>query len=106
MICRIWHGWTSHDDADAFENVLKSEVIAPLHAKGVAGFHGVQTLRLALLGQTEFINMAWFDDMDAVRQLAGEQYEQPILTENARALLRRSDRTTQHNEVRDNTLPH
>ena len=100
MICRIWHGWTAHEDADAFENVLKSDVFPPMHAKAVPGFHGVQMLRMARLGQTEFVNMAWFDDMDAVRQLAGENYEEPMLTAKARSLLRRSDRKSEHYEVR------
>lgn len=105
MICRIWHGWTSHANADTFEHVVKSEVLPPLHAKQVGGFRGVQILRLARAGQTEFVHMLWFDDMAAVRELAGEQYEKPMLSPKAQALLKRSDYKPEHFEVRESSLP-
>jgi len=26
MICRVWHGWTNHMNADAYEHLLREEV--------------------------------------------------------------------------------
>jgi hypothetical protein len=106
MICRIWHGWTAHADADSFEHIVRSELLPPLHAKQVTGFRGAQILRLARAGQTEFVHMLWFDDMDAVRALAGNDYERPMLNPKAQALLRRCDHKTEHYEVRENTFSH
>jgi hypothetical protein len=104
MICRIWHGWTSHKDADSVEHVVRFELLPPLHAKQVSGFRGAQILRLARAGLTEFVHMLWFDDMEAVRALAGNDYERPLLSLKAQALLRRSDRKPEHYEVREKTL--
>lgn len=104
MICRVWHGWTAHTDADTFEHVVRSEVLPTLQAKKVPGYRGAQILRLARAGQTEFVHMLWFDDMDAVRALAGEAYDRPMLTPEAHALLRRSDHRPAHFEVRESTL--
>jgi hypothetical protein len=29
MICRIWHGWTTPQNADAYERLLRSEIFPP-----------------------------------------------------------------------------
>ncbi len=26
MICRIWHGWTTRENADAYERLLRTEI--------------------------------------------------------------------------------
>ncbi len=38
MISRLWHGWTTHENADAYEELLKSEVLPGIHR--VNGFKG------------------------------------------------------------------
>jgi hypothetical protein len=42
----------------------------------------------------------WFDSLDAVRTVAGEDYEAAVVPPNARALLSRFDERSQHYEVR------
>ena len=33
MICRIWHGWTSPANADAYEELLRSEIFRGIAAR-------------------------------------------------------------------------
>ena len=34
MICRMWRGWTSRDNAAAYERVVRGEVIPGLYCAG------------------------------------------------------------------------
>jgi hypothetical protein len=38
VICRIWHGWTAPDQADAYERLLRAEILPKIRARGIAGF--------------------------------------------------------------------
>ena len=41
-----------------------------------------------------------FESLDAVREFAGEDYEQAIVPEQARAVLSRFDQRSQHYEIK------
>src|SRR5919201_1318424 len=47
MISRIWHGWTEPENADAYEEMLRS-VVLPGISERVNGFLGVYVLRRLL----------------------------------------------------------
>jgi len=102
MILRIWHGWTTHANAEAYERLLRQEVIPGIAAKGVAGYRGIQVLRRApSAGEVEFITIMRFDSLDAVRKFAGEDYERAYVPPRAREVLSRYDERSQHYEVRE-----
>lgn len=44
MVARIWHGWTTLANADAYERLLREEVFPGVAAKGVAGYRGTRPL--------------------------------------------------------------
>jgi hypothetical protein len=48
----------------------------------------------------EFVTIMRFDDLEAVRLFAGEEYEIAVVPPKARALLARFDARSQHYEVR------
>ena len=48
----------------------------------------------------EFVTIMWFDDIEAVRSFAGEDYEVAVVPEKARAVLSRFDGCSQHYDVR------
>jgi hypothetical protein len=100
MIARVWHGWTTSENAPAYEQLLEQQVFPGIAAKGVKGYHGIQLLRRALGEEVEFQTIMWFDSLAAVRQFAGEDYEQAYVPPAARALLARFDARSQHYEVR------
>jgi len=72
MIKRIWHGWTTHENADAYEAVLTSEVIPAIAAKKMAGNRGIEVLRREHADEVEFITIMTFDTLDAIRQFVGD----------------------------------
>jgi hypothetical protein len=101
MISRIWHGWTTPQNADAYENLLKEEIIAAIHGRHIEGFEGMQLFRRDVGSEVEFVTVMWFDDLDAVRVFAGEDYEVAVVPPKARELLARFDERSQHYKVRD-----
>lgn len=100
MISRIWHGWTTPENADAYETLVKNEVFNMIKDKGVKGYRGINLLRRELDKEIEFITIMWFDSLDAVREFAGEDYETSFVPPQAQALLSRFDTRSQHYEVR------
>jgi hypothetical protein len=45
MICRTWHGWTTRENADAYQHVVSTEVIPGIVAMKITGFRGAHLLR-------------------------------------------------------------
>lgn len=100
MISRIWHGYTTTANADAYEALLKSEIFTGIQNRQIAGYKGIQLLRRDLEGETEFVTEMWFDSIDAVRVFAGKDYEVAVVPPKARAILSRFDARSQHYDVR------
>ena len=48
MIGRIWHGWTTIENADIYENLLQTEVFSGIALKEVQGYRGIQLFRRPL----------------------------------------------------------
>lgn len=100
MISRVWHGWTTQTNADAYETLLKSEIFVSIQKRQIAGYHGIHLLRRNLDDEVEFVTVMWFDSMEAVRAFAGEDIESAVVPPKARALLSRLDERSQHYEVK------
>lgn len=100
MISRIWHGWTTPENADAYEALLKSEIFVGIQNRQIDGYRGIQLLRRDLGDEVEFVTIMWFDSLDAVRAFAGEDYEVAVVPPKAQAVLSRFDERSQHYEVR------
>jgi len=86
MISRIWHGWTTPTNADAYEALLKSEIFVGIGNRQIAGYRGIQLFRRDLGAEVEFVTVMWFDSLDAVRVFAGEDYEVAVVPPKARAV--------------------
>lgn len=100
MISRIWHGWTTHENADAYESIFKTEVMHEIEGKGVEGFKEIRLLRRLHKTEVEFITIIQFESLEDIKKFAGEDYEKAFVPDAARAVLKRFDETTQHYEVR------
>jgi heme-degrading monooxygenase HmoA len=101
MISRIWHGYTTPENADVYEGLLKSEIFEGIQGRALRGFKGIQLFRREMGEEVEFITVMWFDSIDAVREFAGEDYEAAVVPPKARAVLQRFDARSQHYEVRE-----
>lgn len=100
MITRIWHGWTTPEKADEYEKLLKEEIFTFIQDRHIPGFRGIQLNRRDVVGEVEFLTIMSFDSIDAVREFAGEDYEQAFVPDKARAILSHFDLRAQHYEVR------
>jgi heme-degrading monooxygenase HmoA len=97
MIARIWHGWTTPEDADAYEEFLRSKMFPSIHR--VSGYLGADLLRREDGAEVAFITITRFESLDSIREFAGEDYEQAVVEPEARALLSRFDERSAHYEV-------
>ncbi len=101
MIARIWHGWTSAADADAYQHLLLTEVVPDIEARCVAGLMQIDVLRHDDAGGVEFTTIMLFDTVDAVRRFAGDNFAVAHVPPAARALLARFDARATHHDVLD-----
>lgn len=99
MIARIWHGYTSNENADAYEDLLKHEIFETIAAKNITGYRGIQLLKRAVENEVEFTTIMWFENIDAVKQFMGEQYETAYVLPQAQKLLLRYDQQSIHCEL-------
>lgn len=97
MISRIWHGWTKHENANAYEALLREEVLPGIHR--VRGFKGAQLLRRDAKDEVEFVTITRFDSLDAVKEFAGADYEAAVVPAPARKLLAHFDARSAHYET-------
>jgi heme-degrading monooxygenase HmoA len=101
MIARVWHGWTTAENADTYETLLKAEIFPGILAKGVDGFQRIELFRRDLGEEIEFMTVMWFRDLAAVKAFAGEDHEAAYVPPKARAVLARFDQRSQHYEIRE-----
>lgn len=101
MIARIWHGYTKPEHADAYEAMLKPELLPGISQ--APGYRGSYLLRRPTSAQTgaevEFITIMLWDSIDAIRAVAGPDYEVSIIPEERRKYLSRHDARAAHYEV-------
>jgi len=97
VIARIWHGWTAPENADAYEEFLRTKMFPSIHR--VPGYLGADLLRRDDGQEIAFVTITRFESLDAVRAFAGENYERAVVEPEARALLSRFDDRSEHYEI-------
>ena len=101
MICRIWRGWTTPQNALRYEQVVRGEVIPSIEARRIPGFRHIDLLRRDIGDEVEFTTLMWFDNLDMVRAFMGDDYSLSHVPVAARAVLTRFDERSAHHEVLD-----
>ena len=105
MIMRIWHGWTTLQNAGAYEGLLRTEIFTGIGARAIPGYRGIELLRRDAPDGVEFVTIMRFDSLDAVRSFAGEDHEAAVVPPSARRLLARFDARSAHYEVVESRAP-
>ncbi len=100
-IKRIWHGWTTKDNAEAYEALLRHEVFPGIEAKNIAGYRSIELLRRDLGDEIEFITIMTFDSIRNVIDFQGKDYRRSYVPDAARKVLKRWDRESEHYQVRE-----
>jgi hypothetical protein len=101
MICRLWRGWTTLENADAYERIVRDEVIPGIEARHISGFLHIDLMKRDLDDEVEFQTLMWFDSLDAIKAFMGEDYGVSHVPGPARAVLKRFDERAAHYEVID-----
>lgn len=101
MVKRIWHGWTTPEQADRYEKLLRGEIIPGIAAKNMSGYHGIEVLRRAHDKEVEFVTIMTFDSLESIKQFVGDDPTVAHIPAKAREVLSRWDSHSQHYEVRE-----
>jgi hypothetical protein len=99
MICRVWRGWAARANADAYESIVRGQVIPGIEAMRIPGFQHIDLMRRELEGEVEFLTAMWFDDVESIKAFVGENYETSHVPPAARAVLTRFDERSAHYTV-------
>lgn len=100
MIKRIWHGYTTLENADAYERLLDTSVFPGIEAKKIPGYRSIELLRRTAGDEVEFTTVMCFDSLDNVIAFQGADYEAAYVPEAARKILKRWDARSTHHEQR------
>ena len=98
---RIWHGWTSLENAIAYEELLKKEIFINIDKLDIEGYQGIRLLVRKHEQEVEFITIMRFDSIDAVKAFAGEDYEKSVVPGKAQKLLLHFDEKAAHYELKE-----
>jgi hypothetical protein len=99
MIARIWHGWTTNENADLYESLLKNEIFPGIGQKKIEGYRKISLLKCSKGDEVEFITIMLFDDLNAVKVFAGNNFEESYVPQKARQILLRFDALSKHYEI-------
>ena len=95
MISRIWHGWTSVEDANKYESMLRADILPGIHR--IPGYLGAYLLRRdAANKEIEYVTITQFTDFAAVKAFAGIDYERAVIPAGAAELLTHYDERSAH----------
>jgi heme-degrading monooxygenase HmoA len=99
MIARIWHGWTTCENAEAYEKLLRGEILLDIARRNMPGYEGAELLVRDAGDEVEFITLLRFETLDAVKVFAGKDYELPVIPPDAKKLLKRFSERSRHYKV-------
>jgi antibiotic biosynthesis monooxygenase (ABM) superfamily enzyme len=100
-IKRVWHGWTTPENADAYEKLLQEEVFPGIEAKQIPGYRQIELWRREHGDEVEFVTVMTFDSLQSVIDFQGENYERAYVPDAAQKVLKRWDKLSAHYKTRE-----
>lgn len=97
MISRIWHGWTTTENADDFEFLLRTQILPGI--RWVRGYKGAYLLRHEAEDEVEFVTITLWDSLEEIQIFAGDEYHLAVVRPEMRKLLTRFDTCSMHYET-------
>jgi antibiotic biosynthesis monooxygenase (ABM) superfamily enzyme len=98
-IKRVWHGWTTPENADKYQNLLHDEVFPGIEAKNIPGYQSIELFRKNIGDEVEFVTIMTFDSLQNVIDFQGEDYERCYVPDAAKLVLERWDQVSAHYEL-------
>ena len=100
MILRVWRGWTNAENAERYEELIRSRIFPGILGKTIAGLEGLELFRRPLEAEVEFMTLMRFASWDAVKAFAGPNWDVSVVPPAARAVLARFDERAAHYDGR------
>ena len=103
MILRLWSGWTTAERAQAYDQVLDTEVapgIVDRELPGLERFEVWHRVEQERGDRHEFLTAMLFTDLAAVSQFTGGDPHDSVVPARARAVLDEFDAHSRHYELR------
>jgi len=96
---RIWHGWTTPENAEKYQELLHKKIFPGIETREIPGYHSVELFRRDLKDEVEFVTIMTFDSLEAVRKFQGKDYEKCYVPDEAQKVLKRWDKLATHYEA-------
>ena len=100
-IKRVWHSWTTPQNAPVYERLLYDEIFPGIEAKEIPGYTSIELWRRELADEVEFMTVMTFNSLQNVIDFQGEDYERSYVPDAARKVLKRWDELSSHHEARE-----
>lgn len=100
-IKRVWHGWTTLENAEKYQQVLLKEVIPGIEEKKIPGYRSIEVLRQNHVDEVEFITIMTFDSLQNVIDFQGMDYARCYVPDVAQKVLKRWDQYSAHYDFVD-----
>jgi heme-degrading monooxygenase HmoA len=97
MVVRTWTAHTTPDRESAYLDKVR-EVVLP-HLRTVSGYLGSHFLRRSADSELEILVLTYWESMEAVRALAGEEPTKAYMPPEIAATLERYDHEAVHYDV-------
>ena len=62
-IKRIWHGWTTPENAETYQELLHKVIFPDIEAREIKGYQCIELLRKDLKDEVEFVTIMTFDEL-------------------------------------------
>jgi heme-degrading monooxygenase HmoA len=99
MIARVWYGWTTHENAERYEKLLREEVLLDIARRSIPGYKSAELFKRDAGDEMEFITLLRFETLDAVKIFAGKDYQCPVIPPEAKRLLKRHSERSLHYDI-------
>jgi heme-degrading monooxygenase HmoA len=90
----MWHGYTRSEDADAYDEILRNEILPRIHR--IAGYRGCYLLRRDAGQEVEFVTLTMWDSWEAIEEFAGPSKTRAVIDPKADALITHCDEQSVH----------
>lgn len=97
MIARVWRGYTKPENADAYEAMLKPELLPGL--KHASGYIGSFLARRIIGEEVEFVTVMLWESLESIKLIAGPDFERAVVPEERRKYLVRYDPESAHYDI-------
>lgn len=97
MIARFWSAQTTRDQAPAYADHLRKQVLPTV--REVDGYTGAMLLEREVGGGIELIVITLWQSLDAIRGFAGADLEEAVVSNEIVSLFSQFDRRVRHYEL-------